>query len=142
MSIENKITDEAEKKINLLTPAFFANSINLSFPFKSTSVKLVPSSGLVVDASITAVISLKANGNVSGFVKSPYTSFAPSSFKKFAFVLFLFKKLTTVSGRHVFAMARKLNSFAVIRTLIDSALPLIHPKIIEKIAKATVPMAV
>jgi len=47
--------------------------------------------GRLVDASITAVIPLKHGGNVSGFVKSPYTNSTPHSFKKFAF-----RKLRTI----------------------------------------------
>ena len=71
--------------------AALAASIKDILPSQSTCFKDSKSSGRLVDASITAVIPLKQGGNVSGFVKSPYTNSTPHSFKKLAF-----RKLRTI----------------------------------------------
>jgi hypothetical protein len=60
-----------EKNINCFTFATFAACSKAILPSQSTSFTFRSSVGLPVDASTTAVIPLKASGNVSGEVKSP-----------------------------------------------------------------------
>ena len=83
-----------EKNIYLSTLTSLAASINATFPFRSTVSALYGSEGLAVDASMIAVTSFNAKGNVSGRLRSPYTNSAPHSLRKYAFLRFRTKHFT------------------------------------------------
>mgnify|MGYP000612933367 CR=1 FL=1 len=68
---ENCSTFTAEQKIKCLIFAAFAASINANLPSQSIFFIAVKSLGLVVEASIIAVIPFKQGGMVSGNIRSP-----------------------------------------------------------------------